>query len=1457
MMKNIAGKRAASGLTAALLVVMLVLELLPLSIYAADEQTSAPKAENCVVYKNKIADAEEPDWDNYELKVSTGIVPTLYMWNYGREATLRVYNAASGGQLMGTGTYNEDSHYWAVPLETEKKDWYGDSNYGSFVYVTLQESGKTESERVAVAYPERIASVSFEVVGLVDKAADGSALLSDSSKNMIDRAGTPSRLKAGKYYVVDIVMNNFTKVQSITLPIKYDPEIFELTSLSETTIGGERGYKIGSAVKTGEAGVRLPFVRVVDLQDRGYVIGGNPAYGIGTYRDLYNWGVQQGNSGGSSEAQTPYVNTETGLIKLEFSDEMNVADLSNLVDKGPSGGVSKSTSRKTVRLYFKCKKAFSGPSDTAWGDQEAPLHFATSADVPEGVTDRNIAQRYYNLVSPNGYRASIQAINLLTTPLSAKYIEDGSCDIIFAAGELAREDGLTKPYNERIKELIQNTVKVYNYSNSHGDASDTDDSAMTDVFILTPSKDAGAAKEGDKISIYTQQGGSYVKIVDSYEVGANGDGEYGAIIDLGTDKLDAAGGSVYVSVTRGLNGESAKIEVPYSAEMSRDIYFDLNSTGYTNEYAQNKFLEDYQVKAGDQLRLDIYFNNFSDLLAYTFKINFNSSVLKAADRNFDALADGPSDKGVYISQSDFNDGKTCIEPGADLADAPTFNESLAMAAYREYKAGKSTADEAMAIMQEQLPDMAITSTNDMDAVAGELAAKYPFGSDEAFWDGGLTFNPFFPHYNNYTGEVTFQSARLKFPPLELSKSDYGTHGYHFVSVYFVATSSGEAGLSIDKGTTRDYGAGVEKVFNGGGTTDIVFAGPGYERAFTASNVCSLPFMTHWSVSGMAAIEKSPTLRLTNGNKDATSDDVYLYEGYPFRDPGFLARDSKGLTIVNTGSQTEDTAHVVKREVSFTDNEDNTTTFSLDPWKNDEEILDFVIPDGMFSAHYTIKYTYTEPADPSDPESTEKTAEATREVYVIRQKGDYNGDGGANVFDLLFDLEGSGARSDSNFTNYTLAEEPDNLDLLVDTILKKYTDGNEPLFDLVFTPPVPKPAAEPDGEGSTDPASTKYSIEFYAADADPDASPTPLDPTNLPAGQEVIMAVKAENITAVCPDGMVNIAFGIKYDSDKFTLMGFDEDLGDGCKGMAEGSAADETNDKWVSALESLYGDAKPEISVKASDIPLDESHRRVYIHYVDSLAINPIWINDTGYLAAFKFKVGNETFTDAPFEWLDYGLAVDEGGDELTRLNRHTLLNGTTPFQKPQDVNTSATATEVVGYTITGEVVSYNAKNPVTYELYKMGDDNEHQTMIEYSTGVLVEAETGDTAGQHTQGFEITGVENGSYRLVLKKTSHVDFTINNIIILDANINLGDYIGSCEMGAGDMNGDGYITAGDGNLVTLPSNFGKSIESAGVDATADMNGDGSVTAGDGNIVTLPKYFGFGANHFEVAIDYSKKS
>ncbi len=177
------------------------------------------------------------------------------------------------------------------------------------------------------------------------------------------------------------------------------------------------------------------------------------------------------------------------------------------------------------------------------------------------------------------------------------------------------------------------------------------------------------------------------------------------------------------------------------------------------------------------------------------------------------------------------------------------------------------------------------------------------------------------------------------------------------------------------------------------------------------------------------------------------------------------------------------------------------------------------------------------------------------------------------------------------------------------------------------------------------------------------------------------------------------------------------------------------------------------------------------------------------------------------------------------------------------------TAKVVNGHSISGVVVSYNAKNEVTYELYKMKEDgtydepNKDAPTYTYH-GIAVEAAETTTATQQTQNFTIEGIADGTYRLIIRKDAHVSYTINNVIVNGADLDLTqdsrDGAKKITMAAGELTSDGTITVADKNLVTNTANYGKTVDAA-KDKIADINGDGSITVADKNIVTNANVYG----------------
>lgn len=1354
-----------------------------LSTLAADGenqiQSQAPNAGNCVLYNYNRSDK--------------ALTPTLYVWNEAAAATYRVYDGdGATAVLIGSARSQTQGSCCVVPLNADLL-----STSSGTVYVSRQTDGEAESARTALSHTAASTpTVGFQVFEPKVAMQNGTEPLSQTYKGT--QKSRPDQLAAGKYYMVDVVLSNFTKIQSLTLPIKYDPEILELTSLTYGTVNGVSGYRFGARVSADD-GVLLGNFMIPANITSPTIVGGNPSYGIGVYPDLYNWGATQSTTNSSAWTQTPYVNTGTGLIKLEFSTENEPVDIRTL------GGTT-SSMRRIVRLYFKCLKK---PTDTSasWAaaakDTNSILHFATLADVPEGVTSLNEQQRYCHIASQYGYTASIQTMNLLAPPLSVS--SDGlysseNRTALTAADIYALPQSLSTA-DDRIRTMLENHAKVFNYTNygdGRGLSLGTLDANYNDRFVLTPSNEEnGAARQGDVINIYLPDG---TRIAGPTTV----DGEGGVAIDLGTINLLPGGGSVYVTVTRS-GVESAKVEIPYAPEMHRDVYFKLNSSGFAGTDGAG-LSNNQTVKAGDQIRVDIYFNNFDDLLVYTFNLRFNASVVQAADSRFHRMVqDG------YISEESFNNDESCIKAGADLSGI-TFNEEMAYDCWKKYESGELSEAEVQSTMEA----LGIESLVRLEEIAHGVEVKYAFGENIA-WNGGLLFtgparepgtngaqdpgrdeDSLYPYVNNTTGTLRIASATLMHPPLVLQRAG---DGYHFLTLYFVAVTSGDPGFEI-KGVSGSRTNGVETVHSMDGT-ELVLSGPG-DSDTTASTVCAASFTAHWQGYKMEEVEKTAVIKLAKGNantEDQNAAALFLYNGYAFRDPGFTLQSADDSILVDTANGRVD-ADVVRYYMAAG------VRHELPAWEAEETLYDyFVVPAGAHSATYDLCYEYTDTGG--------STVQAVRKVYVIFMRGDINGDGEINLFDEQHLVTGK-LSDDELYNNKTVLEQTalHNVLMGIDTIQQSY------IMPVARSP-------DPLGEGSAATDAFRLKLEFYSGDADPAAAPTPLDPLALPAGQKVLAVVRYENLSALAGTGggLANIGISLGYDPAHFTLLDF-ETLTEGVSQWSE--AAQSLSLEWAGATSSLVTVIT---AVDATDQVLDDGSHRLYLQYINSLGTGLAFDADSGYLAAFAFRVAAPAFSDVDVCWLDHALTATDGKTGTT-YDQRRLLNGETPFQKPQTVTTANAVVE--GYAITGVVVSYNARNAMNFYLFAKTDGGEYATTASHS-GVLIEAQDSTTGEMQYQTFAITGVENGSYKLVFTKAAHLNLAVFNVIVVDADVHLEDDIRQnvCQLmlRGGDINGDGTVNDVDQSYIL--EQYNQAVETK-AQQQYDINGDGTINDIDQSIV-----------------------
>ena len=155
------------------------------------------------------------------------------------------------------------------------------------------------------------------------------------------------------------------------------------------------------------------------------------------------------------------------------------------------------------------------------------------------------------------------------------------------------------------------------------------------------------------------------------------------------------------------------------------------------------------------------------------------------------------------------------------------------------------------------------------------------------------------------------------------------------------------------------------------------------------------------------------------------------------------------------------------------------------------------------------------------------------------------------------------------------------------------------------------------------------------------------------------------------------------------------------------------------------------------------------------------------------------------------------------------------------------------GVAVSGKITSYNPNNPTTVELRQGG-------AVKYST--TIKAATG--SGQKEQNFSFPAVAKGTYDLVVTKAAHLTYTVKGVVVGDTALDLTTMTGkpyqTITLIPGDLNNDGSVNTQDYQILTSPSNYGKSASLAAV-KVADINGDGSINTQDYQILTSPSHYG----------------
>ena len=156
-----------------------------------------------------------------------------------------------------------------------------------------------------------------------------------------------------------------------------------------------------------------------------------------------------------------------------------------------------------------------------------------------------------------------------------------------------------------------------------------------------------------------------------------------------------------------------------------------------------------------------------------------------------------------------------------------------------------------------------------------------------------------------------------------------------------------------------------------------------------------------------------------------------------------------------------------------------------------------------------------------------------------------------------------------------------------------------------------------------------------------------------------------------------------------------------------------------------------------------------------------------------------------------------------------------------------------VGVAVSGKVTSYNPNNPTTVKLLQNGTEK-YSTTIKAATG----------SGQKEQTFSFPAVAAGTYDLVVTKSAHLKYTVKNITVGNAPLDLTAMTGKAyqtiTLLCGDIDGNGFINSTDLGIILKGQNYGKSTATAG-DKAADLDGNGFINSTDLGIVLQGQHYG----------------
>lgn len=156
------------------------------------------------------------------------------------------------------------------------------------------------------------------------------------------------------------------------------------------------------------------------------------------------------------------------------------------------------------------------------------------------------------------------------------------------------------------------------------------------------------------------------------------------------------------------------------------------------------------------------------------------------------------------------------------------------------------------------------------------------------------------------------------------------------------------------------------------------------------------------------------------------------------------------------------------------------------------------------------------------------------------------------------------------------------------------------------------------------------------------------------------------------------------------------------------------------------------------------------------------------------------------------------------------------------------------GVSVSGTVKSYNPGNATTIQLMQGGKE-QYKTTIAAATG----------SGQKEQSFTFASVAAGKYDLVVVKPGHLSYTVKNVVVGDAALDLTQHtnavISTITLLCGDIDGDGWIDFSDYQELLKSTNYGKQTSAVGVNKIADLDGDTWIDFSDYQILLSSQHYG----------------